>query len=126
MRLLSYCGQFSRVFTLAATAAALACIISCSPPPAPPSPEPAASAKEPPKPGTAPAKADEKSAAKQDNATTWPTFFGSPSRNPVNTTEKNIATEWSATDDEKKNIKWVVELGSRSYGGPVFEGGRIF
>ena len=34
--------------------------------------------------------------------------------------------EWTATEDEKKNIKWAVELGSRSYGGPVMAGGRIF
>src|SRR5262245_38661306 len=58
-------------------------------------------------------------------AAAWPTFFGSPSRNPVNTTEKNIAPEWTATD-KQKNIKWVVELGSRSYAGPVMAGGRIF
>jgi outer membrane protein assembly factor BamB len=60
------------------------------------------------------------------DAASWPTLFGSPSRNPVNTSEKNIATEWTATEDEKKNIKWVVDLGSRSYGGPVMAGGRIF
>jgi outer membrane protein assembly factor BamB len=56
----------------------------------------------------------------------WPMFFGSPSRNPVNTVEKIIATEWSIEEGQKKNIKYVVELGSRSYGGPVFAGGKIF
>src|SRR5262245_21682327 len=56
----------------------------------------------------------------------WPTFFGSPSRNPVNTVEKNIATEWSIEEGAQKNIKWVVTAGSRSYAGPVFADGRIF
>jgi outer membrane protein assembly factor BamB len=56
----------------------------------------------------------------------WPTFFGSPSRNPVNTIEKNVATEWSIEEGAAKNIKWVQTCGSRSYAGPVFAGGRIF
>src|SRR5262245_52884819 len=56
----------------------------------------------------------------------WPTFCGSASRNPVNSVEKNIATEWSIEEGVAKNIKWVQTCGSRSYAGPVFAGGRIF
>src|SRR5215471_17898004 len=56
----------------------------------------------------------------------WPTFFGSSSRNPVNSVEKNIATGWSIEEGAAKNIKWVQTCGSRSYAGPVFAGGRIF
>src|SRR5262249_55068215 len=51
---------------------------------------------------------------------------GSSSRNPVNSVEKNIATEWSIEEGTAKNIKWVQTCGSRSYAGPVFAGGRIF
>src|SRR5262249_24436728 len=73
-----------------------------------------------------PVKADEKPLANEGEARSWPTFFGSPSRNPVNTVEKNIATEWSIEEGAQKNIKWVVTAGSRSYAGPVFADGRIF
>src|SRR5262249_28487020 len=60
------------------------------------------------------------------SAHSWPTFFGSPSRNPVNTTEKNIATEWNIEEGAQRNIKWTIVAGSRSYAGPVFANGRIF
>ena len=58
----------------------------------------------------------------------WPMFGGTPSRNLVNPIDKNIPTDWTVDDDEKnwKNIKWVANLGSKAYGGPVVSGGKIF
>ncbi len=56
----------------------------------------------------------------------WPLFGGTPSRNMVNTVEKNIPSSWSIQEGERKNIKWAVPLGSVSYGGPVIAGGKVF
>src|SRR4051794_26817457 len=55
----------------------------------------------------------------------WPMFGGTLSRNMVNLVEKNMPTAWSIDEDNKKNVKWVAELGSKAYGGPVVAGGRI-
>jgi outer membrane protein assembly factor BamB len=55
----------------------------------------------------------------------WPMFGGTLSRNMVNLVEKNMPTDWSIDEDAKKNIKWVAELGSKAYGGPIVAGGRI-
>jgi outer membrane protein assembly factor BamB len=54
----------------------------------------------------------------------WPMFGGTPSRNMANTIDKNIPTTWSV--EEKTNIKWVAEVGSHSYGGPVVADGKVF
>jgi outer membrane protein assembly factor BamB len=48
------------------------------------------------------------------------------SRNPVNTKDKNIPTEWSTEDGQQKNINWKAKLGKVTYGGPVIAGGKIF
>jgi outer membrane protein assembly factor BamB len=48
------------------------------------------------------------------------------SRNPVNTRDKNIPTEWNTEKGKQKNIKWMAKLGKVSYGGPVIAGGKIF
>src|SRR5260370_13740997 len=32
------------------------------------------------------------------------------SRNPVNTRDKNMPTEWSTEEGQRKNIKWVARL----------------
>jgi outer membrane protein assembly factor BamB len=97
-------------------------LLSCSPPPAPLKSDAVKPAANKESESGASAKAD----AKADDGHSWPTFFGSPSRNPVNTVEKNIATEWSIEEGAQKNIKWVQICGSRSYAGPVFLGGRVF
>src|SRR4051794_31135483 len=47
----------------------------------------------------------------------WPLFGGSVSRNMVNTVERGMPVEWDAP--QKKNVKWVAELGSKAYGGPI-------
>jgi outer membrane protein assembly factor BamB len=56
----------------------------------------------------------------------WPLFGGSASRNMVNTFEKNLPTDWSVAEGERKNIKWIAELGSKAYGGPVVANGKVF
>src|SRR5262249_430740 len=45
-------------------------------------------------------------------------------RNMVNTSETNMPTEWSVDEGSQKNIKWVAELGSKAYGGPVVAAGK--
>src|SRR5438128_12324300 len=58
----------------------------------------------------------------------WPLFGGSLQRNMVNLKEKNICSDW--TIDRKlekcKNVLWIQELGSKSYGGPTVGDGKIF
>src|SRR5262249_49393729 len=70
---------------------------------------------------------DERSApAKTAEEHNWPMFGGSPSRNMVNTFEKNVPTEWSVEEGAAKNIKWSADLGSKAYGGPVIADGKVF
>ena len=57
-------------------------------------------------------------------AADWPMWGGTPERNMVNTVEKNIPDTWDVTTG--KNIKWIAQLGSMSYGNPVIAGGKIF
>jgi outer membrane protein assembly factor BamB len=56
----------------------------------------------------------------------WPLFGGTLSRNMVNLVEKNMPQEWSVEPGKEKNIKWVAKLGSRSYGGPVVAGSKVY
>ena len=58
------------------------------------------------------------------SAADWPTWGGSVERNMVNDVEKNIASSWDI--ETKKNIKWVAQLGSQSYGNPVIADGKIY
>ena len=48
---------------------------------------------------------------------------GTPDRNMVSNM-KGLPTEWDVKT--KKNIKWVADLGSQSYGNPVVAGGMVF
>lgn len=73
----------------------------------------------------APAKADS-TLAKVGGEHGWPMFGGTPERNLVNTVDKNVVTEWSVKEGMRKNVKWVVELGTTSYGTPVVAGGKVF
>lgn len=57
-------------------------------------------------------------------AADWPMWGGSPDRNMVNTTEKGIPAQWDVRTG--KNIKWVAQLGSQTYGNPVVSGGKVF
>ena len=50
-------------------------------------------------------------------------FGGDASRNFVSS-EKNLPTKWNLKTGE--NIKWVAELGSQTYAGPILYDGKIF
>ncbi len=60
------------------------------------------------------------------NAGDWPMFGGNEQRNMANTLDKNLPTEWSVEEGAHKNMKWVAQLGSISYGGPVIASGKVF
>jgi len=53
----------------------------------------------------------------------WPMWGGTPDRNMVSNM-KGLPSEWDVKT--KKNIKWVADLGSQSYGNPVVAGGMVF
>src|SRR3954469_18430164 len=55
-------------------------------------------------------------------ANDWPMWGRTPGRNMV-TSEKGVPTDWDV--ETGKNIKWVANLGSQSYGNPVVTGGLI-
>jgi outer membrane protein assembly factor BamB len=52
----------------------------------------------------------------------WPMWGGTPDRNMVSPM-KGLPTEWDIRTG--KNVKWVAELGSQSYGNPVVGGGVV-
>lgn len=56
----------------------------------------------------------------------WPMFGGTPERNMANVIDKDVVTEWSIEEGKRKNIKWVANLGTKAYGGPVVADGKIF
>src|ERR1700693_3442188 len=53
----------------------------------------------------------------------WPMWGGSADRNMVSMM-KGIPTTWDVKT--KKNVKWMAQLGSQSYGNPVVAGGQGF
>src|SRR6266550_7975639 len=53
----------------------------------------------------------------------WPMWGGTPDRNMVSNM-KGLPTSWDVKT--KKNVKWVAQLGSQSYGNPVVAGGQIY
>ena len=53
----------------------------------------------------------------------WPMWGGTPDRNMVSKMT-GLPTEWDVKT--KKNVKWVADLGSQSYGNPVVAGGMVF
>ena len=57
------------------------------------------------------------------HAADWPAWGGTSLRHMVNTTEKNLPSEWDITTG--KNVKWVANLGSQSYGNPSLRDGKI-
>src|SRR5262245_46551102 len=62
----------------------------------------------------------------KSGADSWVMYGGSPSRNMVNTHVKNLPVEWDVDPKKPVNIRWVADLGSKSYGGPVVAGGKVF
>lgn len=57
-------------------------------------------------------------------AADWPMWGGTPQRNMVNTVEKGIPETWDV--ETGRNVKWIAQLGSQSYGNPVVAGGKVF
>lgn len=53
----------------------------------------------------------------------WPMWGGTPDRNMVSNM-KGLPTSWDVKT--KKNVKWVAQLGSQSYGNVVVAGGMVF
>ena len=53
----------------------------------------------------------------------WPMWGGTPDRNMVSKMT-GLPIEWDVKT--KKNVKWVADLGSQSYGNPVVAGGMVF
>src|ERR1700748_3222458 len=53
----------------------------------------------------------------------WPMWGGTPDRNMVSPMP-GIPVSWDVKT--KKNVKWVAELGSQSYGNPVVAGGQVY
>ena len=50
-------------------------------------------------------------------------FASGPSRNMISD-EKDLPAEWDLKSG--KNIKWVAELGSQTYAGPIYHDGKIY
>src|SRR5688500_46153 len=53
----------------------------------------------------------------------WPMWGGTPDRNMLSSM-KGLPTTWDVKT--KKNVKWVAELGSQTYGNPVVAGGTVY
>ena len=53
----------------------------------------------------------------------WPMWGGTPDRNMLSSM-KGIPTTWDLKT--KKNVKWMAQLGSQSYGNPVVAGGQVY
>jgi outer membrane protein assembly factor BamB len=53
----------------------------------------------------------------------WPMWGGTPDRNMVSMM-KGIPTSWDVKTN--KNVKWMAQLGSQSYGNPVVSGGQVY
>lgn len=52
----------------------------------------------------------------------WPMWGGTPDRNMVSS--QHVLTSWDIKTG--KNVKWVSQLGSQSYGNPVVAGGQVY
>lgn len=64
-----------------------------------------------------------KASAGDPGSSDWPMWGGTPDRNMVSTM-KGLPTTWDVKS--KKNVKWVAQLGSQSYGNAVVSGGMVF
>lgn len=57
------------------------------------------------------------------HADDWPMLGGRPDRNLVSA-EKGLPATWG-DDKDRKNVKWMMPLGSGGYGTPAIAGGRV-
>ncbi len=69
------------------------------------------------------ASARARSARRDPGTGDWPMWGGTPDRNMVSNM-KGLPIEWDVKT--KKNVKWVADLGSQSYGNAVVAGGMVF
>jgi len=53
----------------------------------------------------------------------WPMWGGRPHRNMI-TEANNLPNQWDVASG--KNIKWVADLGTQTFGNPVVSGGKVF
>jgi outer membrane protein assembly factor BamB len=53
----------------------------------------------------------------------WPMWGGTPDRNMVSN-QKGMPLTWDIKTG--KNVKWVAELGSQTYGNPIVAGGKVY
>lgn len=53
-------------------------------------------------------------------------FGGGPSRNMVNTTDKNIPIDFAVEGGKLKKVKWSVDTSTKTYAGPVAVGGKVY
>ena len=37
-----------------------------------------------------------------------------------------MPTDWNVEPGKLKNVKWIADLGTKAYGGPIVSGGKIF
>jgi outer membrane protein assembly factor BamB len=51
-------------------------------------------------------------------------FGGTPDRNMVNLTAKNVPAKFNL--DSPDDLVWKADLGSKAYGGPIVAGGRVY
>jgi outer membrane protein assembly factor BamB len=61
--------------------------------------------------------------ASDPNSGDWPMWGGTPDRNMISNM-KGLPTSWDVKT--KKNVKWVAQLGSQTYGNVVVAGGIVF
>jgi outer membrane protein assembly factor BamB len=69
---------------------------------------------------------DKKDGEIKSGADSWVMYGGDPSRNLVNTKVKGLPANWDVDPKAPVNIKWAADLGSKSYGGPLVAGGKVF
>ncbi|MBI3405925.1 MAG: PQQ-binding-like beta-propeller repeat protein, partial [Acidobacteria bacterium] len=61
--------------------------------------------------------------ASDPGSTDWPMWGGTPDRN-MTSNMKGLPTSWDVKT--KKNVKWITELGSQTYGNTVVADGKVF
>ncbi len=71
----------------------------------------------------APSGSEDKKKAEPTGSDSWPLYGGSLDRNMVSSGAAGLPSKWDINTNE--NIKWVADLGSKSYGGPVILDGRV-
>jgi outer membrane protein assembly factor BamB len=53
----------------------------------------------------------------------WTMYGGTNARNMVNAAAKGLPVKWDI--ENKENVRWSADLGSKAYGGPIVAGGKV-